>query len=124
MKRMGLIKIVTPLVFWLIMPLTMTHDLSPFFQQVLDAHNKARAEDGVGPLKWNDTLAAYAATYASQRVGDCECTHSNGPYGQRDGGRVFQNLGRGRQTVLWAGVEQMQGRRLLALYTSSLERYG
>ncbi|MCD7451628.1 hypothetical protein HAX54_012890 [Datura stramonium] len=48
-------------------------------------HNKARAEVGVPlpPLKWNDTLAAFAHEYASTRLGDCKLVHSQSPvYGE------------------------------------------
>ncbi|CAE6075743.1 unnamed protein product [Arabidopsis lyrata] len=55
-------------------------DINP--QQTLAAHNKARAEDGVGPMVWNDTLAAYAQSFANKRIGDCALTHSSGPYGE------------------------------------------
>ncbi|XP_042467520.1 pathogenesis-related protein PRB1-2-like [Zingiber officinale] len=45
-------------------------------------HNSPRAAVGVGPVTWNNTVAAYAQTYANQRIGDCKLVHSNGPYGE------------------------------------------
>ena len=45
-------------------------------------HNQARSEVGVGPLSWNQTLAAYAQNYADQRSGDCQMEHSGGPFGE------------------------------------------
>ncbi|KAL6219147.1 hypothetical protein ACLB2K_012353 [Fragaria x ananassa] len=51
-------------------------------QDFLDEHNKARAEVGVGPMKWNDTLAAYAQDYANKKIENCEMVHSEGPYGE------------------------------------------
>ncbi|XP_057802696.1 basic form of pathogenesis-related protein 1-like [Salvia miltiorrhiza] len=51
-------------------------------QDFLDAHNRARAEVGVQPLAWNDSVADYALRYAQQRYGDCEMEHSMGPYGE------------------------------------------
>ncbi|XP_020228880.1 basic form of pathogenesis-related protein 1 [Cajanus cajan] len=48
----------------------------------LDAHNKARAEVGVPPLKWNKTLEAYAQKYADSKIKTCEMEHSYGPYGE------------------------------------------
>ncbi|KAG8364178.1 hypothetical protein BUALT_Bualt19G0100000 [Buddleja alternifolia] len=51
-------------------------------QDFLDAHNKARAEVGVQPLGWNDTVANYALRYAHKRYGDCNLEHSQGPYGE------------------------------------------
>ena len=45
-------------------------------QDYLDAHNLARSKVGVGPMVWNDTVAAYAENYANQRSGDCALIHS------------------------------------------------
>ena len=46
------------------------------------AHNAARAAVGVGPLLWNETVAAYAQQYANQRAADCQLEHSGGSYGE------------------------------------------
>ncbi|CAN6450663.1 unnamed protein product [Victoria cruziana] len=51
-------------------------------EDFLAAHNAARAQDGVGPMVWNATVAAYAQDYANQRIGDCNLVHSGGPYGE------------------------------------------
>ncbi|KAJ1287639.1 hypothetical protein BS78_02G026100 [Paspalum vaginatum] len=51
-------------------------------QDYVDLHNTARADVGVGPVSWDDTVAAYAASYAAQRQGDCALQHSGGPYGE------------------------------------------
>lgn len=51
-------------------------------QDFLSAHNAARNQVGVGPLVWDNTVAAYAQDYAKKRMGDCSLTHSNGPYGE------------------------------------------
>ncbi|KAJ1403691.1 Pathogenesis-related protein 1-like, SCP domain [Sesbania bispinosa] len=48
----------------------------------VNAHNTARAQVGVPPLKWDETVAAYARQYASQRKGDCRLQHSGGRYGE------------------------------------------
>ncbi|KAJ0681867.1 putative CAP domain-containing protein [Helianthus annuus] len=45
-------------------------------------HNEARAQVGVRPLTWNETLATYAREYAYQRSGDCKLQHSGGPFGE------------------------------------------
>ncbi|XP_029118128.2 pathogenesis-related protein PRB1-3-like [Elaeis guineensis] len=45
-------------------------------------HNYARAAVGVGPVSWNDSVAAYAQDYANQRSGDCQLVHSDGSYGE------------------------------------------
>ncbi|KAJ4873520.1 hypothetical protein Rs2_08837 [Raphanus sativus] len=53
-------------------------------QDFLDAHNQARAEVGVGPLRWDNQVAAYARNHANQRksVG-CSMKHSSGgTYGE------------------------------------------
>ncbi|KAG1348128.1 Pathogenesis-related protein 1 [Cocos nucifera] len=51
-------------------------------EDFVSAHNSARAAVGVGPVSWNDTVAAYAQDYAKQRAGDCQLVHSDGPYGE------------------------------------------
>ncbi|GLT43055.1 hypothetical protein SLA2020_170290 [Shorea laevis] len=51
-------------------------------QHYLDAHNAARADVGVGPIAWDDTVAAYARNYLSQHIGDCNMVPSDGPYGE------------------------------------------
>ncbi|KAL1224835.1 Pathogenesis-related protein 1 [Cardamine amara subsp. amara] len=48
----------------------------------LGAHNKVRAAVGVGPLQWNERVAALVRSYADQRRGDCRLIHSGGPYGE------------------------------------------
>ncbi|KAJ8768979.1 hypothetical protein K2173_023974 [Erythroxylum novogranatense] len=49
----------------------------------VQAHNAARAAVGVGPVTWDDKVAAFARNYASQRAGDCMLVHStNRPYGE------------------------------------------
>ncbi|URD89142.1 hypothetical protein MUK42_32887 [Musa troglodytarum] len=51
-------------------------------QDFVDAHNSARAAVGVGPVSWDDNVAAYAQNYANQRIGDCQLVHSRGSYGE------------------------------------------
>lgn len=51
-------------------------------QDILNAHNTARAAVGVGPVTWNNTVAAYARNYAERRRADCRLIHSDGPYGE------------------------------------------
>ncbi|KAF3455764.1 hypothetical protein FNV43_RR00406 [Rhamnella rubrinervis] len=48
----------------------------------LSAHNAARAAVGVGPLVWDDRVAAFAQEYAKRHIGDCNMVHSGGPYGE------------------------------------------
>ncbi|XP_040376588.1 pathogenesis-related protein PR-1-like, partial [Oryza brachyantha] len=48
----------------------------------LDAHNAARRQVGVAPLRWDERLAAYARRYAAARSGDCALVHSRGAYGE------------------------------------------
>ncbi|XP_023554792.1 pathogenesis-related protein 1-like [Cucurbita pepo subsp. pepo] len=58
---------------------SMAQDMS---QDFVDAHNAARAQVGVGPIQWDETVANYARQYANQRAKDCQMVHSNGPYGE------------------------------------------
>src|SRR6185503_15134008 len=50
---------------------------------ILDLHNRARAEVGVPPLTWSDTLAASAQSWAEHLATINEMVHSSGqPYGE------------------------------------------
>ncbi|KAF2620486.1 hypothetical protein F2Q68_00038717 [Brassica cretica] len=51
-------------------------------QDYLDAHNQARAAVGVGPIQWDDRVAAFAQGYVDQLSGHCILKHSGGPYGE------------------------------------------
>ncbi|CAL9022697.1 unnamed protein product [Prunus brigantina] len=51
-------------------------------QDLIDEHNRARAKVGVGSIKWNDTVIAYAQKYADSKIETCEMVHSQGPYGE------------------------------------------
>ncbi|XP_010517589.1 PREDICTED: pathogenesis-related protein 1-like [Camelina sativa] len=51
-------------------------------QDYLRVHNQARAAVGVGPMQWDETVAAYARSYAAQLRGNCRLVHSRGPYGE------------------------------------------
>ncbi|XP_010527028.1 PREDICTED: pathogenesis-related protein 1-like [Tarenaya hassleriana] len=68
----------------LVMAQTLQAQDSP--QDYVNAHNRARAEVGVGPVSWDNTVAAFAQNYARQRAGDCRLIHSGG------GGRYGENL--------------------------------
>uniref|UniRef100_J3MIB9 SCP domain-containing protein n=1 Tax=Oryza brachyantha TaxID=4533 RepID=J3MIB9_ORYBR len=61
-------------------------------QDLVDLHNVVRADVGVGPVTWDDTVAAYAQAYAKDRRGDCKLQHSN------SGGKYGENLFRGSPT--------------------------
>ena len=75
-------------------------------QDYLDVHNEARAQVGVGPMEWDDTVAAYAQSYANQRINDCNLIHSRGPYGEN----LFWGYGAdftGRDaTFMWISEKQ------------------
>lgn len=55
-------------------------------QDYVNAHNAARAQVGVPNVAWDDTVAAFAQSYAAQRKGDCQLVHSGG------GGKYGENL--------------------------------
>ncbi len=49
---------------------------------VLDVHNRARAEVGISPLKWNTNLANIASQYADTLAQSCNFGHSGNGYGE------------------------------------------
>uniref|UniRef100_A0A7N0V410 SCP domain-containing protein n=1 Tax=Kalanchoe fedtschenkoi TaxID=63787 RepID=A0A7N0V410_KALFE len=71
-------------------------------RHLLDAHNAARAELGIQPIKWDRNVTRYARRYANTRRADCGLVHSNGPYGEN----IAMSTGdlSGVEAVkLWAG---------------------
>uniref|UniRef100_A0ACD5ZND3 Uncharacterized protein n=1 Tax=Avena sativa TaxID=4498 RepID=A0ACD5ZND3_AVESA len=60
-------------------------------QDFVDAHNAARADVGVGPVSWDDTVAAWAEAYAEIRRVDYELVHS--PEGRPYGENLFGGSG-------------------------------
>ncbi|KAJ9159333.1 hypothetical protein P3X46_024843 [Hevea brasiliensis] len=80
---MKLCKLSLPLTFLLSIALiTFPSYAQDTPQDYLNVHNQARADVGLGPLTWDDKVAAYAQNYANQRIGDCNLVHSDGPYGE------------------------------------------
>nr|Q41359.1 RecName: Full=Pathogenesis-related protein PR-1 type; Flags: Precursor [Sambucus nigra]CAA87071.1 pathogenesis-related protein, PR-1 type [Sambucus nigra] len=52
-------------------------------QDYVDAHNAARSAVNVGPVTWDESVAAFARQYAQSRAGDCRLVHSGDPrYGE------------------------------------------
>ncbi|CAK7330281.1 unnamed protein product [Dovyalis caffra] len=51
-------------------------------QDFLNAHNAARASVGVGPMRWDNNVAAFARSYANKLKGDCRMVHSGSSYGE------------------------------------------
>ncbi|KAL9231942.1 hypothetical protein vseg_007100 [Gypsophila vaccaria] len=47
-----------------------------FRQRYLVPHNLARAKEHVPLVSWNETVAAYARSYAKERAADCALQHS------------------------------------------------
>ncbi|XP_048135617.1 pathogenesis-related protein 1B-like [Rhodamnia argentea] len=58
----------------------------------LNSHNDARNQVGVMNVTKENTVAAYAQSYANQWAGNCSPVHSNGPYGE--------NLAKGTGTFM------------------------
>ncbi|CAM0878883.1 unnamed protein product [Alopecurus aequalis] len=76
-------------------------------QTFVDLQNAARADVGVAPLAWDDTLAAYARRYVSERKGDCKLAHSQGPYGENlFWGSTGGNWTAGDVVALWVQEKQ------------------
>ncbi|XP_021911913.1 pathogenesis-related protein 1-like [Carica papaya] len=70
-----------PLVVALLATINICHaQNSP--QDFLNAHNAARARDGVGPMRWDNKVAAFAQNYVNQLKSTCRLVHSSGPYGE------------------------------------------
>jgi uncharacterized protein YkwD len=55
-----------------------TTSFDAFKKEVLNTHNRYRAQHHAPKLEWDDTLSQYAQRYASQ----CRFKHSYGPYGE------------------------------------------
>ncbi|RWW14637.1 hypothetical protein GW17_00021576 [Ensete ventricosum] len=60
-------------------------------QDYVSAHNAARAAVGVGPVSWDNTVAAYAQNYANQRAADCQLVHSGGPMVLKQGDSISES---------------------------------
>ncbi|TVU40959.1 hypothetical protein EJB05_14445, partial [Eragrostis curvula] len=69
-------------------------------QDFVNLHNTAREAVGVGPVSWDDTVAAYAESYAAQRQGDCALVHSGGQYGE--------NIYAGGAGADWSAADAME----------------
>ncbi|KAM6576803.1 hypothetical protein CsatB_028640 [Cannabis sativa] len=78
-------------------------------QDYLALHNRARAQVGVGPMRWDNTVAAYAQNYANQLAwGDCSLTHSGGNYGENlAGGRGGFQLSGADAVRMWVDEKSM-----------------
>ncbi|KAJ4897799.1 hypothetical protein Rs2_24593 [Raphanus sativus] len=84
---MSLVKRLKPSILFLFAIVLSCNFILPSFsqdwkQEFLDEHNEARNEVGLEPFVWDEEVAAYASSYANQRVSDCAMVHSNGPFGE------------------------------------------
>ncbi|KAL0376035.1 UNVERIFIED_CONTAM: Basic form of pathogenesis-related protein 1 [Sesamum calycinum] len=94
--------------------------------------NAARAQVGVGPIAWDEKVAAFARNYVNQRVGDCNLVHStNRPYGEKpcQGARRVHRPGSGGfvgrgEALLRPLVEFLCWRRVSALHTGGVAQLG
>ncbi|XP_019170404.1 PREDICTED: pathogenesis-related protein PR-1 type-like [Ipomoea nil] len=78
-------------------------------QDYLAVHNAARQAVGVGPMTWDNNVAAVAQSYANKRAGDCKLIHS----GDR---RYGENLA-------WGSGAFMTGRRAVELWVDEKKWY-
>lgn len=74
-------------------------------QDYLNPHNEARRQVGVGPMTWDNRLAAFAQNYANQRAGDCRMQHSGGPYGENLAA-AFPQLNAAGAVKMWVDEKQ------------------
>ncbi|XP_059313863.1 basic form of pathogenesis-related protein 1-like [Lycium ferocissimum] len=74
-------------------------------QDYLNAHNAARRRVGVGPMKWDNRVAAFAQNYANKRIGDCRMQHSGGPYGENLAA-AFPQLHAAGAVKMWVDEKQ------------------
>ena len=81
--------------------IVVTSQNSP--QDFLDPHNAARADVGVGPVSWDETVAAYAQAYADQRRGDCQLVHT--PAGRPYGENIYGGGGYG---ATWTAADAVK----------------
>jgi pathogenesis-related protein 1 len=56
-------------------------------EDFVNLHNAAREAVGVGPVSWDDNVAAFAQSWAAQLAGNCALVHSGG-----NGGMYGENL--------------------------------
>ena len=65
-------------------------------REALEVHNKARADVGVGPLTWSDSLSRYAAAWARELAASgCRIRHRprTGQWAQAYGENIFWSSG-------------------------------
>ncbi|CAN0921006.1 Pathogenesis-related protein 1 [Linum grandiflorum] len=70
-------------------------------QDYINAHNRARAAVGVGRMRWDNRVAAFARDYGNKIKANCDFKHSGGPYGE--------NLAFGRPDITGTKSVQMLG---------------
>jgi pathogenesis-related protein 1 len=61
-------------------------------QEAIEVHNKARADVGVGPLAWSDTLAQFASAWGKELASQgCKIRHRprSGEWAQQYGENIF-----------------------------------
>ncbi|KAJ7942883.1 Pathogenesis-related protein 1 [Quillaja saponaria] len=75
----------------------------------VNAHNVARAQVGVPPLAWDDTIVGFARDYANQHVDDCQLVHSSGA------GKYGENLA--------GSTGDLNGTNAVEMWVSERENY-
>jgi len=70
--------------------------------QILEAHNRYRAQHCAPPLAWSEAIAAVAQDWADHlKAGGCKLEHSQGDLGENLAGGTTGAIGATRSVELW-----------------------
>lgn len=105
---MGVFKISFAVICLMSLALLPSSSAQNSIKDYLDAHNAARSQVGVGPMRWDNQLAAYALDYANKQKAACpNLVHSKGPHGEN----------------LAAGTGAFSGKRAVDMWVAEKQYY-